>query len=93
MSVKGSSGTYGCVPKLGKISKMASYVTGKAKSKLSDSGPRALGFESIPEIMMFLDSSFAFPNIYTLWLFSIAMENGQFIDGLPIKNGDFPWLC
>ena len=29
----------------------------------------------------------------TLWLFNIAMENGQFIDGLPIKNGDFPWLC
>jgi len=25
---------------------------------------------------------------FTLWLF---MENGQFIDGLPIKNGDFPW--
>ena len=25
----------------------------------------------------------------TLWLFNIAME----IDGLPIKNGDFPWLC
>ena len=20
------------------------------------------------------------------------MENGPFIDGLPIKNGDFPWL-
>jgi hypothetical protein len=20
-------------------------------------------------------------------------ENGQFIDGLPIINGDFPWLC
>ena len=29
----------------------------------------------------------------TLWLFNIAMENGTFIDGLPIKNGDFPWLC
>jgi hypothetical protein len=29
----------------------------------------------------------------TLWLFSIAMENGPFIDGLPINNGDFPWLC
>jgi hypothetical protein len=28
----------------------------------------------------------------TLWLF-IAMENGPFIDGLPVKNGDFPWLC
>jgi len=30
---------------------------------------------------------------YTLWLFNIAMENGLFIDGLPIINGDFPWLC
>jgi hypothetical protein len=29
----------------------------------------------------------------TLWLFNIAMENGPFIDGLPINNGDFPWLC
>jgi hypothetical protein len=28
--------------------------------------------------------------IYTLWLFNIAMENGPFIDGLSIKNGDFP---
>jgi len=31
--------------------------------------------------------------IITLWLFNIAMENGPFIDGFPIKNGDFPWLC
>jgi hypothetical protein len=31
--------------------------------------------------------------IVTLWLFNIAMENGPFIDGLPIKNDDFPWLC
>ena len=23
----------------------------------------------------------------TLWLFNIAMENGPFIDGLPIENG------
>ena len=30
--------------------------------------------------------------IYTLWLFNIAMEHGLFIDGLPIKNGDVPWL-
>jgi len=29
----------------------------------------------------------------TLWLFNVAMENGPFIDGLPIKSGDFPWLC
>jgi len=29
----------------------------------------------------------------TLWLFNVAMENGPLIDGLPIKNGDFPWLC
>jgi hypothetical protein len=27
------------------------------------------------------------------WLFNIAMENGSFIDGLPIENDDFPWLC
>ena len=33
-----------------------------------------------------------FAGICTLWLFNIAMENGQFIGGLPIKNGDFPWL-
>jgi hypothetical protein len=31
--------------------------------------------------------------IITLWLFNIAMENDPFIDGLPITNGDFPWLC
>ena len=24
---------------------------------------------------------------------NIAMENGPCIDGLPIENGDFPWLC
>jgi hypothetical protein len=29
---------------------------------------------------------------FTLWLLNIAMENGPFIDGLPIKNSDFPWL-
>ena len=29
--------------------------------------------------------------VYTLWIFNIAMENGPFIDGLPIRNGDFPW--
>ena len=34
-----------------------------------------------------------FADNYTIWLFNIAMENGPFIDGLPIKNGDFPWLC
>ena len=27
----------------------------------------------------------------TLWLFNIAIENGPFIDGLPIKNADFPY--
>ena len=26
----------------------------------------------------------------TLWLFNVAMGTGPFIDGLPIKNGDFP---
>ena len=27
----------------------------------------------------------------TIWLFNIAMENGPFKDGLPIKTGNFPW--
>ena len=31
--------------------------------------------------------------IYTLWLFNIAMENDPFIDDVPIKSDDFPWLC
>ena len=31
--------------------------------------------------------------IYPLFMTNIAMENGPFIDGLPIKNCDFPWLC
>ena len=30
--------------------------------------------------------------MFTLWLFNIAMENGSFIDGVPIKNDDFPWF-
>ena len=25
--------------------------------------------------------------------FNVAMGNDPFIDGLRIKNGDFPWLC
>ena len=28
----------------------------------------------------------------TLWLFNIALDNYPFVDGLPMKNGDFPWL-
>ena len=31
--------------------------------------------------------------IYPLVMINIAMANSSFIDGLPIKNGDFPWLC
>ena len=30
---------------------------------------------------------------YPLVITNIAMGNGQFIDGLPIQGGDFPWLC
>ena len=29
---------------------------------------------------------FKMPHVYTLWLFNIAMENGQFIDDFPIKT-------
>ena len=34
-----------------------------------------------------------FAMVYPLVICYIAMEHGPFIDGLPIKNGDFPWLC
>ena len=40
-----------------------------------------------------LHGGYVFYIYITLWFFNIAMENGPFIDGLPIKNGDFPWLC
>jgi hypothetical protein len=32
-----------------------------------------------------------FSDLYTLWLFNIAMENDPFIDDVPIKRDDFPW--
>jgi hypothetical protein len=40
-----------------------------------------------------INSSTWAQKMITIWLFNIAMENGPFIDGLPIKNVDFPWLC
>jgi hypothetical protein len=42
-------------------------------------------------MIIFLVWWFTFLEV-TIWLFNIAMEHGPFIDGLPIKNGDFPWL-
>ena len=40
---------------------------------------------------MFLFQNFGHTTLEdTLWLFNIAMENGPFIDGFSIKNGDFP---
>ena len=41
----------------------------------------------------FLSFSQSHIHYSTILLFKIAMENVPFIDGLPIKNGDFPWLC
>ena len=32
-------------------------------------------------------------SFFFLSRFNIGMGNGPFVDGLPIKNGDFPWLC
>jgi hypothetical protein len=40
-----------------------------------------------------MEDTYGYIAIVTLWLFNIAMGNGPIIDGLPIKNGDFPWLC
>ena len=50
-------------------------------------GPDALVSHDIPFTSQVVSSHWD-----TLWLFDIAMENGPFIDGLPIKNGwIFPW--
>jgi hypothetical protein len=61
-------------------------------------GGRLNEHDLVPEkSTMFFSTMFClvrgFLFLFTLWLFNIAMENGPFIDGLPIKNGDFPWLC
>jgi hypothetical protein len=47
-----------------------------------------MGFTTRP-FLLDKDQSW-FTITITLWLFNIAMGNGPFIDGLPIKNGDFP---
>jgi hypothetical protein len=52
---------------------------------VNDGPPEIKSGRNIPELLV--------NRGFTLWLFNIAMENGPFIDGLPIKNGDFPWLC
>jgi hypothetical protein len=58
------------------------------------SGQKTLVTPWIPSLEHHLHQ--IYPNIillfsfYTLWLFNIAMENDPFIDGLPIKHGDFP---
>ena len=56
-----------------------------------------LGFQTIQVLQDFNPNhpQYHFHRIFsgTLWLFNIAMENGPFIDGLPVKNRNFPWLC
>ena len=47
-------------------------------------------FGNFDEVCSFKSSQASW---YTIWLFNIAMENGPFIDGKPIKNGDFPSNC
>jgi len=54
-----------------------------------------LGVGKLPFLGIFEQHHFTFKYLLriTLWLFNIAMENGPLVDGLPIKHGDFPWLC
>jgi hypothetical protein len=63
--------------------KMMVCPHGWALPSFSDK-PRSWLFKVLPYVFLFG---------FTLWLFNIAMEHGPFIDGLPVKNGDFPWLC
>ena len=71
-------------------------------------GPHRSGLGPVQALQRFFDEIFAEASLkvgasapgkawdliqHTIWLFNIAMGNDPFIDGLPIKNGDFPWLC
>ena len=68
---------------------------------ISDNVSKAMSYTTGSKLMVYTCGSYCFTNLtmptystlITLWLFNIAMGNGPFIDGLPIKNGDFPWLC
>jgi len=66
---------------------MKRIFTGNTICLLNPSCQETLGFmhKQIPQTISKIPR-------YTLWLFNIAMENCPSIDGLPIKNGDFPWL-
>jgi hypothetical protein len=59
----------------------------------ADESGLVLSHAKLSHIWLIVRQSGSANTIYTIWLFNIAMENGPFIDGLPIKNGDFPWLC
>ena len=41
---------------------------------------------------MFRTTNHMYLYVYIYWE-DLQMENGPFIDGLPVNNGDFPWLC
>ena len=45
-------------------------------------------YESMGRVIPYMVNDDGYPMV-----FYIDMENGPSIDGLPIKNGDFPWLC
>jgi hypothetical protein len=53
---------------------------------VSEIDPKIPSSAEIPGISGYHGTNF----LGTLWLFNIAMENCPFIDGLSIKNGDFP---
>ena len=62
--------------------------TAKAEAEPAPPAPPAPATGAL-EVPMF---QFSISHECSLWLFNIAMENTPFIDGLPITNGDFPWL-
>jgi hypothetical protein len=75
----------------------AGSISGILKTYLADSAfPLSLGEYRILNISVSkhtktaVTASVNWRKHVTLWLFNIAMENGPFIDGLPIKNCDFP---
>ena len=63
----------------------------KAACRSAGTVPRGMALEGGIEKGSWLEQSdkrkkIEMSFLYTLWLFNIAMENGPFIDGLPIKT-------
>ena len=80
-------------PSLEPESSNLAYVRGASADQATCGSPIRSVFGSPQDFVGSCHIGYKWIIYDTIWLFNIAMEHGPFIDGLPIRNGDFPWLC